>query len=83
MKFKTDPIRAQIADVSCTYDPKISNELVSKRAAQTKFGEAFGSTANPHNSDDGCELFKGAEALEFIASATHAENPYGVTAEML
>ena len=30
LKFKADPIRAQIADVSCTYDPEIFDELVSK-----------------------------------------------------
>ena len=80
LKFKADPIRAQIADVSCTYDPEIFDEIVSKWAAQTKFGEEIGSTANPQDPDGGCELFEGAEAIEFIASATHAENPYGVTA---
>ena len=83
LNFKADPIRAQVADVSCTYDPEIFDELVSKRAAQTKFGEAIGSTANPQDSDVRCELFEGAEAIEFIASASHAEKPYGVTAEML
>ena len=30
LKFKAEPIRAQIADVRCTYDPEIFDELVSK-----------------------------------------------------
>ena len=83
LKFKADPIRAQITDVSCTYDTEIFDELVSKQAAQNKFGEAIGSTANPQDPDGECELFEGTETIEFIASETHAENSYGVTAEML
>ena len=82
LKFKADPIHAQVAELNSKLDPEIFNDLISNRIAQAKFSVSTGSTTNPQY-DIHCKLFSGEEAIEALAGATHAEKPQGVTSEML
>ena len=82
LKFKVDPIRAQVAELSSMLDSEIFNDLVSSRIAQAKFSESVGLTMNPQD-DIPCELFSGEEAIEALAGATNVEKPLGITSEML
>ena len=64
MKFKFDPIRAQVADVSCVLDPEVICDMLDERIAISKLSAAVGSTttSNPQDPDWNyeeldCELF--------------------------
>ena len=85
LKFKADPIRAHISDVSCVLDPETLCSNLNDRIAQSKFSEAMGSTIADEN---GCDLFDAVQqavASAFSASvgAAHVTTPKGVSAETL
>ena len=78
LNFKADPIRAQVSDASCVFDPQVFQASVDAAIAKSKFSEAIGATMV---NDEGCELFEAVEKA-FQASAT-AGKSRGVSPELL
>ena len=83
IEFKVDLIQARVADVGCVLDPDVLYNLLDNQLALSKFSGAFMSTfANPQDTD--FEIFHSREdSIDFFASITHAENPKGVSADLL
>ena len=51
----TDPIRAQVASISATFDPELFVDKLNELSARSKFAASVGSTnANPQD----CEMFE-------------------------
>ena len=86
--FKTDPIQAEVAFTNCCYDPEVFCHVLDDTMALSKFSVAAGSTTSAPEDPD-CVIFERNETVggfsdKFAAStsATHAEKPKGVTAEL-
>ena len=88
---QTDAIRADVASISCTYDPVLFCDLLDNNIAFYKFLAAVGSTTvKQQNSDfvmdiwDQCEsVGAGTGYMDAFTSASHAETLNGVDAELL
>ena len=89
--FKTDSIRAEVVSISCAYDPVLFCDLLDDNIAISKLSSAVGRTTVKQQDPD-CEMdiwdqreSVGAVSgyMDAFASASHAENPKGVNAELL
>ena len=93
--FRMDAIRAEVASVSCTYDPVLFCDLLDDNIALSKFATAVGSTTAKYQDPDSVidfwddpepnveHISEGSALMDVFASATHAEKPKGVNAELL
>ena len=60
IRFKADPICAQVADLSCVLNPEVLCDILDEKLALSKFSAAIGSTvANPKYPD--CAIFYAIE----------------------
>ena len=60
IRFKADPICAQVADLSCVLNPEVLCDILDEQLALSKFSAAIGSTvANPKYPD--CAIFYAIE----------------------
>ena len=73
LKFKSDPIRAEVAAASPCYDPIIFDELLRENAARSKFASAVGSTAT-YSEDPDCVIFECHEAVGGVPDIACSEN---------
>ena len=83
IKFKYDPIWEQVADVSCVLDPEVLCNILDEQLSLLQLSaEVESIVANPQVSD--CVIFYASEDFtDVFASATHAENPKGVSVDLL
>ena len=89
--FKTDAIRSEVASISCAYYPLLFCDLLDDNISLSKFSTSVGSTTvkqqdpeSEMNIWDQCEsVGLGSGHMDAFASASHAENPKGVDAELL
>ena len=91
MKFKSGRILAQVANVNGVLDPEVLCDMLDEQIDLSKSLAAVSSTttSNPQDPDWNpeeldCELFLADKELLYVsASATHAEQPKGVSIELL
>ena len=84
--FKLDPIRAEVASMSCAYDPVLFCHLLDEQIALSKFSAAVGSATVRHQDPNSVIDFWEDPAVtnkEACVGASHAEKPKGVDAELL
>ena len=89
--LKTDAIRAEVASISCAYDPVLFCDLLDGNIAISKFSAVVGSTSVKQQDPlcvmdiwDHCEnVGPGIGYMDAFASASHAKNFKGVDAELL
>ena len=92
--FKADPIRSDVASIIIVFDPEVFCDLLDDQISLSKFSSAVGSTTgNPQNpdceilentQDTDCEMLDASDKMmNGFSSATHAEKPKGVSAELL
>ena len=89
--FKKDAIRTEVASISCAYDPVLFCDLLDDNIAFSKYLASVGSTTVKQQDPDfdmdiwdQCEsIGAGSGSMDAFASASHAENPKGVDAELL
>ena len=90
--FKMDPVCAEVAAISCTYDPVLFCDLLDDHIALSKFSTAVGSTTARIQDPDSVMDFWDSDSdyasvtddlKDAFAGASHAEKPKGVDSKLL
>ena len=69
--FKMDPIRSEVASMSCTYDPVLFCDLLDEQVAFSKFSAAVGSTTARHQDPDSViDFWEGEPGREWTRKDT-------------
>ena len=69
--FKMDPIRSEVASMSCTYDPVLFCDLLDEQVAFSKFSAAVGSTTARHQDPDSViDFWEGEPGREWMRKDT-------------
>ena len=83
IKFKADPIWAEVSDVICVLDTEVLCDLLDEQLSLLKLSAVVGSNVSNHQYPN-CALFYASEDFTNVFSiATHAEKPKGVSANLL